>query len=687
MGIRHSFFVLEGSMDKYHHDTPYVRKLIDIASSLTKIADMNFSLYETTGDLVFQSSPENHLLRAIEKTEKGLVDKEIFLNNAIKTTVSRNELTLLRNHAGQYEWYLPIKADGKTLVSRIGSFYGSQNEFDVFIQKYSHIYGITSDEVNEWSKADLIQKLDSLKSKAEQFSLILKNHLASQINREIYEQQFNLIKTIIDITSEFHVGTNESEIIRVMIDFPLMMMNLDTITYAQYNDGQDHFITSLTLGLHSDLVNNIKFPVTGIIEEVITTGDYSFSSDPYDLHRLGIDEDIDCIHIFPLLSEYRILGLLIVFNSKMSKDQIDILRALTKITGFVMDTLKVRKSYDRQISQLSDFYDTAVTLDPQKEEEELYYSIVHNVGKVVNADRVSLMLIEGSDTLQVKAAIGMHRKLASNISVKAGEPIAGQVFESRTPLMIKDVASEYPLNGRTGGTYKTKSFISIPLMINDRAIGVLNIADKISGTIFSEEDFRLLKSFASHASVLIKGSQYYRLSEEMRELSITDSLTEIFNRRYFSERLEEEIQRSERHGSTFALLLADIDNFKKLNDTEGHVCGDSILRSIANITRDSIRAIDIPARFGGEEFAVILPQTDRENANIIAERMRSNIRKYCPRLWNSDPRDAITVSIGLALYPEHGTTAIKLIKSSDKALYRAKMNGKDRVIVFTNFRA
>lgn len=674
-------------MNICHHDTPYVRKLINIASSLTKIADVNFSLYDIDGSIVFQTSSDNHILQSIEETVKGSIDKGTFLNNALKTTLSRNELTLLRNHAGQYEWYLPMTVNGKTLVSRIGSFYSSHSEFEAFTRKNSELYGITSEEVREWNKEDLIQDLDLLKSKVEQFSLILKNLLTSQIYKEIYEQQFNLIKTVIDITSEFRVGTRESEIIRVMIDFPLMMMNLDTISYAQYHDGQDLFVTSMSSGLYSDVVNNISFPVTGIIEEVLTTGNYASSSDPYDLHQLGISEDIDCIYIFPLLTEYRILGLLNVFNSKMSKDQIAIIHALTKITGFVMDTLKVRTSCDRQISQLSDFYDTATSMDPRKEEDELYHSIVNNVGNIVNADRVSLMLIDGNDSLQVKAAKGIHRKLASNISVKAGQPIAGQVFESRTPVMIRDIATEYSLNGRTGGTYKTKSFISIPLMIRDRAIGVLNIADKISGKIFSEEDFRLLKSFASHASVLIEGSQYYRLSEEMRALSITDSLTEIFNRRYFSERLEEEIQRSDRHGFTFALLLADIDNFKKLNDADGHVCGDQILRSIATITRDSIRAIDIPARFGGEEFAVILPQTDRENASIIAERMRDNIKRYCPRLWNSDPRDAITVSIGLALYPDHGSTAIKLIKSSDKALYRAKMNGKDRVIVFTNFNA
>jgi GAF domain-containing protein len=492
-------------MKDYQYDTPVLRTLKDIAFSLAKIGGMHFSLYDPAGNVLFQSSTGNRLLSFIERTEKGSIERDNYLKKAIKTTLSQNELTMLRNHTGQHEWFLPLKINDKSLICRIGSFYISENELEEFIHQNREIYRITPREVTEWYKADIIQDIGMLKTKAEQFSMTLMKLLASQVDKNTYEQQFNLIKTIIDITSEFRVGTDVTEIIRVMIDLPLMMMDLDTMSYAQYYDGQNLFTTTVSEGLHSHLVNDVRFPVTGIIEDVITTGDFKYSSDPYDIHRLGIDESIDSIYIFPVQNEYRNLGLLNVYNSRLSENQIEILLALTKITGFVMDTLKVRTSCDRQISQLSDFYATSSSIDPQNEQDELFHSIVNNVGKIANADRVSLMLLEDSDTLQVKAAKGIHRKLASNIRVKSGQPVAGEVFESRTPVMVKDIESEYYLNGRAGGTYKTQSFISIPLMIRDRAIGVINVADKITGNIFSEEDFHLLKSFASHASVLIEG--------------------------------------------------------------------------------------------------------------------------------------------------------------------------------------
>jgi diguanylate cyclase (GGDEF)-like protein len=219
------------------------------------------------------------------------------------------------------------------------------------------------------------------------------------------------------------------------------------------------------------------------------------------------------------------------------------------------------------------------------------------------------------------------------------------------------------------------------LVIRDRAIGVLNVADKITGTFFSEEDFEMLKNFASYATVVIEGSQYYKLAEEMRELSITDSLTGIFNRRHFNDRLVDEIQRSMRHNLTFALAVADIDNFKAFNDAEGHLAGDSVLKAISNILQESLRSIDVLARFGGEEFALILPQTEKEEAYQIAERIRHNIKKYCPKFWKIYPEESITVSIGISVFPQDGKDARDLIKNADKALYIAKMQGKDRTVI------
>ena len=211
---------------------------------------------------------------------------------------------------------------------------------------------------------------------------------------------------------------------------------------------------------------------------------------------------------------------------------------------------------------------------------------------------------------------------------------------------------------------------------------MLNITDKITGEIFSEDDMLLLRSFASYATIALELSNYYTLAGHLRELSITDSLTGLFNRRYFEERFYEELHRSERHNLTFSLTMLDIDDFKLFNDTEGHLAGDEILKSISCIAKDNLRIIDVIARFGGEEFAIIMPQTEKPEALQVAERIRNSIKEQIPKLWNDFPMDAVTVSIGIATYPSDGKDRKDIIRSADKALYRAKMEGKDRTVLW-----
>lgn len=223
----------------------------------------------------------------------------------------------------------------------------------------------------------------------------------------------------------------------------------------------------------------------------------------------------------------------------------------------------------------------------------------------------------------------------------------------------------------------------MPLKIGSETIAVLNLADKVSGEIFSEDDMEFLRSFASYVSIALEGAHYYRMSEHLRTLSITDSLTGLFNRRYFDDRLFEEFQRAVRYKSVFSLAIFDIDDFKLFNDTEGHVAGDEVLKSIANISRESMRSIDIVARYGGEEFSVIMPQTDRDVAFQVAERLRENIRDLIQLRWEKFPNENITISIGIATYPQDGKDMRTLIDNADKALYKAKVSGKDRTVAWT----
>jgi diguanylate cyclase (GGDEF)-like protein len=313
----------------------------------------------------------------------------------------------------------------------------------------------------------------------------------------------------------------------------------------------------------------------------------------------------------------------------------------------------------------------------------LYDAIVDLSVHLIGAERGSLMLIEDSASyLTIKAARGINKLLLKEIRIKPGEGIAGRVFKEGVPLIVDDIESNEKVLLKKRPNYKTSSFISIPLKAGEKIIGVFNISDKITGEIFSEEDMSILQSFLSYASLALERSMYYSLAGHLRELSITDALTGLFNRRYFEERFFEELQRSERHNLSFSLAMMDIDDFKLFNDTEGHLAGDEVLKHIANIAKDCLRVIDIIARFGGEEFAVIMPQTEKTEAFLVAERIRKSIKEQLPITWKVFPKDMITITIGVAAFPSDGKDRVELIRNTDRALYKGKMEGKDKTVVW-----
>lgn len=174
-----------------------------------------------------------------------------------------------------------------------------------------------------------------------------------------------------------------------------------------------------------------------------------------------------------------------------------------------------------------------------------------------------------------------------------------------------------------------------------------------------------------------------KLYKEIETLAITDALTGVYTRRYFLERFEEELKRSKLRKSKMAFLLVDADHFKKVNDTYGHLTGDEVLRQIAAVLKESVREIDIVGRYGGEEFCVVLPDTDAKGVVFVAERIRKTVGGKKIRAYDAVLH--ITISIGIAVFPTDGETAEELIDKSDWALYRAKSAGRNCIIAFGEY--
>jgi diguanylate cyclase (GGDEF)-like protein len=206
------------------------------------------------------------------------------------------------------------------------------------------------------------------------------------------------------------------------------------------------------------------------------------------------------------------------------------------------------------------------------------------------------------------------------------------------------------------------------------------------------DDLAKFEVLAAYMALQVKK---VRLYETVRELSIRDGLTGVFVRRYFMQRLDEEIKRSNKYSLSMAVLMLDIDLFKRYNDDYGHLAGDATLKQVAALLKENLRKVDIVGRYGGEEFVVVIPETGRAQALEIAERIRSNIARHNFKVYNDHTR--VTVSIGISLFPDdipnwqtHATPSelpFELIRQADKALYRAKEEGRNRVVLFTDIQS
>jgi len=210
-----------------------------------------------------------------------------------------------------------------------------------------------------------------------------------------------------------------------------------------------------------------------------------------------------------------------------------------------------------------------------------------------------------------------------------------------------------------------------PLLIGQRNIGYL-VANSIK-----ESDREKISILAHQFMLGIKRAHLY---EKVQELAITDSLTGIFKRRYYLERLNEEIERSKRFNLNFSFLMIDVDHFKEQNDHYGHLVGDAIIKEVSRVIKENIRQIDLLGRYGGEEFSIILTETAKEEAKFVAERIRQAIEDRRIRVYDEDLK--VTISIGMSSYPSDAVDADALIEKADQALYEAKNAGRNRVCIY-----
>ena len=402
--------------------------------------------------------------------------------------------------------------------------------------------------------------------------------------------------------------------------------------------------------------------------------DAAFKEIPLELgERAGTGKGTRTMHLFPIGVGGDISAAIAILDNVNETAKAQIVRVCNSLAP-QLEILRLRSEVAERES-VSDAVDKFSQSLRRIDADDFWLSLLQNAAEFMRAERASLLIHnEKTDKLEVKAVVGVKAWTKDNGEI--GGRVAKIVFIKNQGVAVADVAKTGLPPAAPERAYKTASFLSCPVSIGDRAIGVMNFTDRAGGGTFDRRSLDLLQAIAPQMAVAIDRASLKNKAGEFEQLSVTDSLTGLLNRRYIEARLAEEIKRSNRHGFPMSFMMLDVDNFKSYNDQYGHPEGDEALKLVGNVIRETLRGADVAARFGGEEFSILLPQTTSDEAITIAERIRHNIEN------TEFAKRGVTVSIGVASCSAELCASADLISAADRALYEAKRKGRNLVLTF-----
>jgi diguanylate cyclase (GGDEF)-like protein len=334
---------------------------------------------------------------------------------------------------------------------------------------------------------------------------------------------------------------------------------------------------------------------------------------------------------------------------------------------------------ERRNRELATLVETAKALTSTLSLPDLLKLILEKVSLLLESQSWSLLLVDPqTGELTFEIAVSPAARELKGMRLAKGQGIAGWVAEHGEPLLIRDVHRDPRFAAQVDKTraLATESVACVPVRIRDKVLGVVELVNGRTGERFDETDLAILTTVADFVAIAIDNARHV---EQIRELTITDDLSGLYNDRHFHALLEYEIERASRYQTSLSLAFIDLDHFKRVNDTWGHLVGSRVLRETGQLIRDSIRRVNLAARYGGDEFVIILPATGKAGALAMAEKLRKRIREY-PYTTDDGQPIRLTASFGVATFPDDATTKQQLISRADLAMYRVKESSRDGVL-------
>jgi diguanylate cyclase (GGDEF)-like protein len=339
-----------------------------------------------------------------------------------------------------------------------------------------------------------------------------------------------------------------------------------------------------------------------------------------------------------------------------------------------------RAELDMKGRELSLVLDVTRILSSTFEMGKVFSRILERIRAVVKAGSWAVYLVsEDGDDLLLESCKGKPRIKKPGYRFKPGKGIAGMAASDKAPKIVHDIKEEKGFDPKveeaTGTVYS--SVMAVPIMANDDLLGVIELINKDDPGGFTESDLKLVSMIIDQSALAVERS---RMFLRMEDLVVTDDLTKLFNLRYLQRTLDVEIERADRYSLSVSLIFMDLDYFKHVNDMHGHLVGSKLLVELSRLLLKGLRKVDIVARYGGDEFVMVLPQTNVDSAKVIAERLRYSIEKNV--FLKSEGLDLkLTASFGIATYPDHAKSQDDLLRLADEAMYWVKYKTRNDVYV------
>jgi len=344
----------------------------------------------------------------------------------------------------------------------------------------------------------------------------------------------------------------------------------------------------------------------------------------------------------------------------------------------ITEELKIKGELEQVKAELELLNDISKTLTSSVDISEVLKVLMVKVGQFLKAKNWSLLLLdEVRAKLRFEIAVGEAADSLIGKEFPLDEGVAGWVARSGRAELISNVKEDKRFCSRfdSESNFETRSIVCVPLINKGRVLGVIELVNKIEEGRFTEFDMRLLKIIADFTAIAVDNANNF---EKVNELVITDDHTSLYNVRYMYDFLSREVENTIRSGSALSLIFFDLDHFKNINDTYGHMCGSSILKEIGYFLKKIIRPQDVPIRYGGDEFIIILPNTGKQEAFEYAQKLREDILNH--RFLNDMGLNLqVKASYGVATLPDDAMDRNTLIALADSAMYKIKESTRDAV--------